>query len=182
MKDNPKLPVVLTAEQRTFIEKLLTENENAIKYIIRKTLGRVYGYLNDECIGELCLLMCDKISDIEVHPNPRAWVMASAKLTAFSVINKNKNHAKFTTLNEEQPTKTDPTFEDALYSLWMKNDVPQKLLDTLTKREKQIYQKLYVQNKNIETTGRELGIASSTVRTIKKTLTDKILEHIRKNI
>lgn len=182
MKDNPKLPVVLTAEQRTFIEKLLVENETAIKYIIRKTLGHVYGYLNDECIGELCLLMCDKISDIEVHPNPRAWVMASAKLTAFSVINKNKKHAKFTTLNEEQPTKTDPTFEDALYSLWMKNDAPQKLLDTLTEREKQIYQKLYVQNKNIETTGRELGITPSTVRTTKKTLTDKILKHIQKNI
>jgi len=182
LKDNPKLPLVLTAKQRTFIEELLVENETAIKYIIRKTLGNVYGYLNDECIGELCLLMCKKISVLESHPNPAAWVMASAKLTAFSVINKNKKYAKCVLPNEDPPIKTDPTFEETLYGLWMKNDTPQKLLDTLTKREKQVYQKLFVQNKNTETTARELGIASSTVRTIKKTLTDKILEHIQKNI
>ena len=66
--------------------------------------------------------------------------------------------------------------------VFMKNDVPKKLIDTLSKREKQIYQKLYAENKNIKTTACELGIASSTVRTIKKTLTDKILEHIQKNI
>lgn len=182
MKDNPKLPVVLTAEQRTFIEKLLTENENAIKYIIRKTLGHVYGYLNDECVGELCLLMCYKISDIQVHPNPCAWVMAAAKLTAFSVINKNKNHAKCTPLDEAPQSKTDQTFEETLYSLWLKNDAPQKLINTLSKREKQIYQKLYEENKNIETAASELGITPSTVRTTKKTLTDKILKHIQKNI
>ena len=182
MKDNPKLPLVLTAKQRTFIEELLVENETAIKYIIRKTLGNVYGYLNDECIGELCLLMCKKISVLESHPNPAAWVMASAKLTAFSVINKNKKYAKCVLPNEDLPTKTDPTFEEALYGLWLKNDTPQKLMDTLTKREKQIYQKLYVENKNTETTASELGLNPSTVRTLKKTLRDKILEHIQKNI
>lgn len=182
MKDNPKPSLVLTNVQRAFVEELLTENESIIKYTIRKTLGDVYEYLNEECVGELCLLMCEKISVLEAHPNPTAWVIVSAKLTAFTVMKKNRIYANSVPLDRANTTKTDSTFEEALYSIWLQNDTSQKLLSTLTNRETQIYHKLYIEKKDSETTAEELGLTPSTVRTFKKTIKDKILEHIKKNI
>lgn len=182
MKDNPKPSFILTNDQREFIENLLTKNESAIKHMIRKTLGDKHGHLIEECISELCLLMCEKISVLEAHPNPAAWVIVSAKLTAFTVINNNKKGANSFPLEKAKIIGPDATFEEALYSIWLQNGAPQKLLDTLTKREKQIYQSLYIEKKTAEATARELGLTPSTVRNVKKTIKDKILDQIKKNI
>lgn len=182
LKNRPKPTLILTNAQRAFIENLLIENESIIKHTIRKTLGVLYGYLFEECVGELQLLMCEKISVLEAHPNPEAWVIVSAKLTAFTVINKNKNHANTIPLERAKIVGNDTTFEEALYSVWLQNNTAQKLIGILTKRETQVYRKLYVEKKDIETTARELGITPSAVRTHKQTIKEKILEYIEKKI
>jgi len=178
LKDKLKPPLILTQEQRAFIESLLIENEAVIKYTIKKALGEQYGYLFEDCVGNLCLLMCEKIAVLEAHPNPAAWVIVSAKFTAFTEINNNKNHANTVQLEEAKLIVRDTTFEEVLYSIWLKNSTAEKLAGTLTKREIQVYRKLCVENKDIATTAKELGITPSAVRTFKQTIKDKILERI----
>ena len=168
MENTSKLPLVLTKEQRDFIEELLKTNQYIIRYTLRKSLGNKYGHLMEDCIGELCLLMCQKVSVLEAHPTPEAWVVVAAKLVAFSVIKRAKRYAGFIPLERVRMVGTDTTFEEVLYGIWLQNDTLQKLIERLTKREAQVYNKLYVENKSVETTAKELGLSPSTVRNYKR--------------
>ena len=172
----------LTDDQKAFAEKLITENKSIIYYTIQGVLGEVYGYLADDCVGELYLLACAKILELEKHPCPRAWMLVAARLTAHTLIKKHKTDLDNTPLELAHKTRVDTTHEDALFEIWLQNDVPQKLLRTLTKREKQIYHKLYEENKDTETVAAELDLSVSTVRSFNKLLKDKLLRYIDENI
>ena len=174
----------LTESQRAFIEHLIGENQGVIYCIIKAVLGEVYGYLLEDCVGKLYLLTCEKIDIVENHPCPKAWIRVAAKLTALYMIKNNRKDLEVTSLEGRAfPTAgVDTTYEEALFGIWLGNDVPKKLLNTLTKREAQIYYKLYVENKDTETVATELGLNVSTVRSFKNLIKNKLTEHINKNI
>ncbi len=172
----------LTDSQRAFVENLIRENQGAIYYIIKAVLGEVYGYLLDDSVGKLYLLTCEKIKIVENHPCPKAWVLVAARVTALYMIKNNRKDLDAVPLERAPVTEVDTTYEEALFGIWLENDVPQKLLNTLTKRETQIYYKLYVENKGTETVAAELGLKVSTVRSFKQLIKDKLREHVNKKI
>lgn len=172
----------LTDSQRAFVENLIGENQRAIYYIIKAALGDVYGYLTDDSVGRLYLLTCEKIKTVESHPCPKAWILVAAKVTALYMIKNNRKDLDSVPLERASVAGLDTTYEEALFEIWLQNDVPQKLLNTLTKRETQIYHKLYVENKDTETTAAELGLTVSTVRSFKQLIKDKLTHHINKKI
>lgn len=182
MKNSQKLPAPLTQKQRELIEKLATEYEPLIKHIIRLTLGVTFEYLTDECVAELCLLMCLKASVLEKHQNPKAWVAVAAKLTACTVKKRNNRAAKTLPLKDKATDGVDTTYEEALYSIWLQNKAPQKLLESLTKGELQVYYKLYVENKSAVTAAKELGVSPATVRNFKAHIKEKAQNYINKKI
>lgn len=173
----------LTKSQRAFVEKLIGENQSAVYYIIKAVLGEVYGYLTEDCIGKLYLLTCEKIDIVENHPCPKAWIRVAAKVTALYMIKNNRKDLDTVPFEErEYITGIDTTYEEALFEIWLGNDIPQKLLGTLTKRETQIYHKLYVENKDAEAVALELGVKVSTVRSFKQLINQKLREHVNKKI
>lgn len=182
MKKNKKTHVALTETQRSYIENLIQNHKTLVYYTIRSVLRKGYGYLAEECVSELYLLMCQKVQVLETHPNPKAWMIVAAKLTAFSVIKKYRHDSSNVPLENSKASKIDSTYEEALYSIWLENDVATRVLAGLTKRETQIYHKLYIENKSTLATARELDISVSTVRSFKKLIKDKIEFKVRKNI
>lgn len=191
LKDNKEPDVALSAAQREFVEKLIIENKASVYAIVRNVLGAVNGYLFEDCISEVYLLLCKKVSDLENHPSPKAWLYIAAKMTARGVISKHKNDQSNVSLEFSQSdapledflsTSHDPTYEEAMYHIYLESDIDQKILEILTQKEVQVYQKLFLQKKSIKEAASELCMSESTIRTHKMAVKDKIAKLIDKGV
>lgn len=182
MKNNKKDNVALSAAQREFVEKLITENRTAVKAIVRNALGAVNGYLLEDCISEIYLLLCEKITVLENHPSPKAWLYVAAKMTARTVVFKHKNDNNNLPLELVGGTSQelagssshDPTYDEVAYHIYLESDVNEKILEKLTRREAQVYEKLFLEKKSIKEAANELCISESVVRTHKMSVKEKI--------
>lgn len=181
MKNTNKRNVVLTERQSMFVIELLESYGNLAKIIAQSTLGNYYSYLLEDCIAELYLLICEKIAIIEKHPNPKAWIIVAAKTTALKLIKKHKKDSLSQSLDLDVASdlidETD-VFEEALYDIWLEEKVPEKIISSLTKRERVIYQKLYIEKKKPKIVAKELGISVSTVWNFNKLIKEKIKNKI----
>ena len=145
-------------------------------------MGEVYEYLTDDCVSELYLLACTKISALKAHPKPKAWLIVASRLTAFSAIKESKPDLNSVPLEMMGSTEIDTTYEEALFEIWSQNNAPQKLISTLTKNETLVYHKLFVENKSINEAAKDLSLSPSAIRSFKKLIKDKIKWHVKKNI
>lgn len=171
--------IVLTQEDACFIEKLIEENMHDIKNVIYNTLGQQYRYLAEDTVNELYLLVCQKVDILKAHDCPKAWLLVASKRVSKGMINKQKR--EMPSVSPENISlymgKSD-IFEDAVYDIWLENKVPEKLISRLTKREQEIYHKIYIENKKVKDVATELNITDNAVRNIHKNLRDKIKDDI----
>lgn len=174
MKNNKKSDVALSTAQREFVEKLINENQTSVNAIVRNVLGTVNGYMLEDCISEIYLLLCKKISLLEKHPNPKAWLYVAAKMMARTVIFKNKNDNNNVPLEFLGSTTRDPTYDEVAYHIYLESDVNKKILEKLTYREAQVYEKIFLQKKSVKEVANELHISESAVRTHKMAVKEKI--------
>lgn len=181
MNKKRKGKIVLTAEDALFIEQLIEQNLKYIKNIIYNTLGANNRYLAEDTINEFFMLMCEKAEILKTHVCPKAWILVAAKHTAQGMINKHKKDSLSVSFDEVsyELGETD-VFEDAVYEIWLENKVPEKLIAKLTKREREIYQKIYIENKKPKETAKELNISVNAVHNIHKNLRDKIKDDIKR--
>lgn len=174
MKNNKETDVALSTAQREFVEKLINENRTSVNAIVRNVLGAVNAYLFEDCISEIYLLLCKKISVLENHPNPKAWMYVAAKMMARTIITKSKNDNNNVPLEFLGSTTHDPTYDEVAYRIYLENDVNKKIFEKLTKREAQVYEKLFLQKKSVKEAANELHISESVVRTHKMAVKEKI--------
>ena len=84
--------------------------------------------------GELTVLLSDmeKINKLKNHENPDGWIVVAAKNIALNAIRKHNTQLKHTSAEEiiDIPVE-DNVFESALYNIWLKDGVIEKLLDKL---------------------------------------------------
>ena len=173
--------VPLTEKQRSFLDGLIRENKHYISNTVLNTLGSAFSCLYEECISELYLLACLKINIAEAHPNPAAWIIVCARLTAHTVMQKRKKDALNVPPDEDICDDRD-VFDEALYNIWIENGVASKLIEELTPREKEVYNLIYIKGKRPEEAAKLLGISHSTVRNIRKQLKEKITKKVYKGI
>lgn len=179
-KQNSAKP--LSREDAKYIESLLKENENAINTTIYNTLGHTYKAMAEDAIGELCLLMCERIETLKTHECPKAWLIVSAKFVALGLIRKqNKETDAISLDNIIAGTKGTEVFDEVLYAIWLENKAPEKLIATLSKRESEVYRKIYIEKKTVKETAKELDITENTIRNVHKNLRDKIVNAIKRN-
>lgn len=171
----------LTEKQRSFLDGLIRENKHYISNTVLNTLGKPFSFLYEDCISELYLLACLKIDVAETHPNPAAWIIVCARLTAHTVIQKRKREMAEVTLDEDIPDNGD-VFDEVLYNIWIENGVALKIIDQLTPREREVYNLIYIKGKKPEEAAKFLGISHSTVRNIRKQLKEKIKNKVYKSI
>ncbi len=181
MNKEQKEKIVLTKAEAQFAEKLLKDNAQQIRAVVCSTLGEENRYLAEDTVNEVCLLICQKIHTLEAHTCPKAWIIVAARNTAQNIKRKHKYDSMAIPFDEIK-TKTghDEVFEDAIYNLWLENKVSEKIIAKLTPREKEIYQKIYIEDKTPKEIAQELDISASSVRNIHKNLKDKINDHIKR--
>lgn len=181
MNKKTKSKIVLTKKEAYFIENLIEYNEKHIKNVIHSTLGSENQYLAEDTINEFYLLMCEKIEILKAHPCPQAWILVAAKYTAQGMVHKHKKDLLSVSLDEVSYKlgETD-VFEDAVYEIWLENKVSEKLIANLTKREREIYYKIYIEKKKPKEIAAELNISANAVRNINKNLRDKIKDDIKR--
>ncbi len=179
MNNKQKAIKAMSREEREYAEYLITEYSSLLSNVISNKLGNVYLYLAEECIGELYKLICEKIEIINNHENPKAWLIIAAKNISLETIRKHSNDLSTKPLEDNLNYATGNVDEDAIYNIWLENKVPEKLIARLTKRERQVYHKLYIEKKSPKEIAKELNIATSTVRNVNKKLRDKIIKDVK---
>lgn len=179
-KQNSAKP--LSREDVKYIESLLKENENVINTTIYNTLGHTYRAISEDAIGELCLLMCEKIETLKTHECPKAWLIVSAKFVALGLTRKQNKQTNTLSLdNIIVGTKGTEVFDEVQYAMWLENKAPEKLIATLSKRESEVYRKIYIESKTVKEIAKELDVTENTVRNVHKNLRDKIINAIKRN-
>ncbi len=135
--------------------------------------------LAEDAISEFHLLMCEKIEILKAHPSPKGWILVAAKHTAQGMIAKNRKDLSSVSLDEalHKPAETD-VFEDTVYEIWLDNKVPEKLIAGLTKRERQVYHEIYIEDKKPKEVAADLNISVNAVHNIHKNLRDKIKDDV----
>ena len=179
MKKQKNTP--LTQTQKEFLESLINENKRLISNTVLNTLGKAFSFLYEDCISELYLLACLKISVAQSHPNPVGWIIVCARLTAYTLMQNHKRDINSVPLEDSLSDATN-VFDEVLYSIWIENDAVLKIINTLTPREREVYNLIYIQGKKPEEAASLLGISHSTVRNIRKQLKDKITQKVYKGI
>ena len=71
-------------------------------------------------------------------------------------------------------------FEEAVYEIWLESKVPEKLIANLTKREREVYHKIYIENKKPKEAAKELELSINAVNNIHKNLRDKIKDDVKR--
>ena len=181
MNTNTRERIVLTKYDALFIERLIEQNSKYINNIIYNTLGADNQYLAKDTISEFHLLMCEKIGTLKTHPSPKGWILVAAKHTAQGMIAKYKKDSLSVSLDEVSYKlgETD-IFEDSIYEIWLENKVPEKLIAHLSKREREVYCKIYIDGKKPKVVAKELNISINAVHNIHKNLRDKIKNDIKR--
>lgn len=178
--DNEKIR--LTPEEAEFVQTLLTKNSKNIRVAVRLVLGRFYNNLGEDCLSEISLAVIQKAKMLSTHENPDGWLVVASKKIAANLIRKEYTRLK-NTKNEmppDVPTDSDAVYQEALYNIWLANNGIEKLLCTLTPRERDVYDLLYINRLTAKQTSEALNISYSTVRTIESAIKSKLKEEIKK--
>ena len=180
MDDKNINDVILTKSDAQFIADLIERYESNIKNVIYGMLGSNKRYLAEDAISEVYLLMCKKIEVLKAHTCPKAWILVASKHVAQGILTKDRKEISAVPLETvENYIGGADVFEDAVYEIWLENKVSEKLIAKLTKREREVYHKLYIEGKKPKEAASELNISTNAVNNIHKNLRDKIKYDIK---
>lgn len=171
----------LTTEDSFFIERLLDDNKQYIKNVIYSELGGTYRYLAEDAIHDMYLLMCQKIDVLKAHECPKAWILVASRRVAQGIMRKNRKDLENIPLdNVICETDGADIVEQVVYDIWLENELPGKLIESFTKREREVYHKLYIEEKTFKQTAEELSLTTNAVYNFNKNLKDKIKNAIKR--
>lgn len=164
----------LSSEESEFLGQLLAKERSTVLYVIKNVLGNLYTELRDECLSEVYWLAMRKVDDMMHFQNPDKWIVVSAKYVALHVkYTRCKYLDHISTEDIEDIEFSEDVFETALYNIWLEQDVYNLLKKELTKRERQVFELIFEQNKSCKEVAAQLGISESTVWNIRKSIKDK---------
>lgn len=165
MNTNDKEEFHLTADEAKYIEDLIIRNEYIIRAEVRSILRENFRLIGEDCIGEIYFLACKKIAVLKKHENPDAWIAVASKKVAQNMGRKHNTLLKHTTSEELGDVGIENNvFEDALYNIWMENGSINKLLDTLTPHERDIYDLIFKMRLPTKEAAKLMGCSDSTIR------------------
>ncbi len=165
MKTNEKEVFRLTTDEAEYIRDLIIRNEYIIRAEVRLVLRDKFEQIGEDCIGEIYLLACQKITVLKKHEKPDAWITLAAKRVAQNMVRKHNTLLKRSTDEEIIDVGTeDNVYEDALYNIWMEDGSIDKLLNTLTPHEREIYNLIYKERLPSKEAAKIMGVSDSTIR------------------
>ncbi len=180
MKENSQCARKLTTAESKFLEQLIRDNEKLINAIMFKRLGAYYNALAEDAIGQLYLLACEKIDVLLTHECPKGWLIVSATFISKSIIRRYLRDKRNVPYDDILNTSSgQEIFEESVFHIWIKEGAVEKLLSSLTKRERQVYTKLYIEGKSPAVAAEELDVTLNLIYTTKRNLKRKIIKIIK---
>lgn len=171
----------LTNEERDFLEKLLIENKPILLHVIQIVTGDLYDVFGDECLSELHCLSMRKIKKLMSVENPKRWLTTASKYIAIEFVRRYGSGRGSVPLDDVyEQLANDDVFEEARYNILMREFTLDKIMNKLTKRQKQIFEMMIVQKMSCEEVSRKLNISESTVWNTRASLVKRV-EQIIKN-
>lgn len=180
MKTNEKEHFRLTADEAEYIKDLIIRNEYIIRAEVRSILREKFSQIGEDCIGEIYLLACKKIEVLKKHENPDAWITLVSKKVAQNMARKHNTILNRAADEEIMDIETkDDVFEDALYNIWLEDGSIDKLLNTLTPHEREIYNLIYKKRLPSKEVAKLMGRSDSTIRNTVAAIRRKIKSGIK---
>lgn len=175
MKVTESQKLRLTAEEAGYIEELILRNEYIIRAEVRSVLQDKFEQIGEDCISEIYLLACEKITVLKKHKNPDGWIVVAARNVAHNMARKHNTILNRTSEHIlENIHIGEDVFDDALYNIWMRDGSIEKLINTLTPHEREIYELIYIKRLKPKEAAKLMCISDSTVRNIVAMIKKKI--------
>lgn len=171
-------------EKNAILGELFEQYRGVILFSILKTLGPGNEYMAEDCLSQAFLIACQKKDDLLSREKPVVWLIATGKNCAKHFRRQAiKDRERLCSIDEHTRTLADDSgesfIEDIVYDDWIKNDVPQKLINELHPRTKQAFIAKYHQGKSNSEIAEEMNISESTVRTFLSEAKKHIEERVR---
>ena len=169
----------LEPHEAEYIRDLIIRNQFIIRHTVKSVLNDKFDQIGDDCISEIYFLACKKISILKKHEKPDAWITVASRKVAQNMVRK-YNTVLNKTADEEitDITSEDNVFEDALYNIWLEEGAIDKLLNTLTPHEREIYNLIYKNRLSSKEVAKIMAVSDSTIRNTVATIKLKIKKSI----
>lgn len=172
----------LEPDESDYIRELISRNAYIIRAAVKSTLNEKFDQIGEDCISQTYLLACEKIVELKKHENPDGWIIVAAKMVAKNEIRKYKTQLNHTIDEEIKDIPVEDTvFEDALYNIWLKDGVIDKLLNTLTPHERTIYNYLYRKRFSLTKVAEIMNLSENTIKNTRTRIKSKIKNAIEQN-
>ena len=173
----------LTNEEREFLEDLLSKNKPIFLHVIKIATGDLYDVFGDECLSELHCLSIRKIKNLMSVENPKRWLTTASKYIAIEFVRRYGNGRGSVPIDDvADQLANDDVFEEARYNILMREFTLDKIMNKLTKRQKQIFEMMIVQKMSCEEVSRKLNISESTVWNTRASLVKRVEEIIKNDL
>ena len=164
----------LSAEEREFLEQLLSKMHPAITHTMKKHLGNMYNDLCDDCLSDAYWLAVNKVSEMMKLEKPGKWLIGATRILSANIKRVRCRQLNRVSLESIEDIEcSDDLFEIVLHNIWMEQDAYNYLKRELTKRELEVFELMFEQRKECSEISKKLDISESTVWNIRKNIKDK---------
>lgn len=157
-------------EKNALLGEMFEKYHGVVLFCILRILGDEDRYMAEDCLSQTFLIACQKKDDLLSRDKPVVWLIAAAKNCARQFKRKAiKEREKTCVIDEPMYSIVDESGEffvdDIVYRDWIRNKVPQNLINELQPRTREAFLAKYKDGKSNAEIAAEMHITESTVRT-----------------
>lgn len=157
--------------EENFILKLKKRNEKALDYVVdsyggiikavvKKHLYNLQG-VQDECINDVLLAIWNNIDSFDEERSTfKNWIMGIARFKSIDYKRKYLKHLEYEDIDNVNLVKED--FSEELIRDELSEEV-NKMMRCLKEKDRQIFYKLYIEEKELEEVSSDMGMKRDTI-------------------
>lgn len=142
------------------LELLLIEYGGLIKAIVHKHLSKM-SYYEEECIDDILLSIWNNINSFDGKGSFKNWIGVISKFKAIDYKRKYFKLNSFEDIDNVKITDKRNLIDDIIYKEF-KEEV-YSLLDNLNEKDKKLFIKYYLEEKDVEAISKEMGLTKTRI-------------------
>lgn len=158
--------------EHNYIQQLQLHNEDALVYVIeayggllKAVIGKTLCFMpgeREECLNDVLLSIWNHIDSFDENRSTfKNWAAAIAKYKAIDYLRKYRQKIQYTELEEVVIPKEDLELKRLIDGTI--SEELEKLLSCLNKKDRELFLKLYVEEKSMDEISRETGMGKAVI-------------------
>lgn len=158
--------------ESNYIQQLQLHNEDALMYVIEAYGGLLKSVIDrhlfsmpdkaEECLNDVLLNIWDHIDSFDEHRNTfKNWAAAIARYRAIDYLRRYRQNLQQIDIEEVEISKEDAMLE-GLFEREVSEEL-ESLLSCLNEKDRNLFWKLYVEEKPMEEVSRETGMEKTVI-------------------